>query len=105
MADGLNRRSFLRTMAALSALPLAGLAPTAGGSPNGHRGRGCGRRVVVLGAGVGGLAAAHRLVESGYDVTVLEAQERPGGARTDRARALPARRARRDGGCAGLREA
>ncbi|WP_405059095.1 FAD-dependent oxidoreductase [Kribbella sp. NBC_01505] len=35
--------------------------------------------VVVLGAGLAGLAAAHRLVRRGYDVTVLEASGRPGG--------------------------
>jgi len=36
-------------------------------------------RVVVVGAGVGGLAAALRLVAAGTDVTVLEARSAPGG--------------------------
>ena len=36
-------------------------------------------RVVVIGAGLGGLAAALRLQGQGYDVTVLEGRERPGG--------------------------
>jgi monoamine oxidase len=36
-------------------------------------------RVVVAGAGLAGLNAAYRLVHTGYDVTVLEAQERVGG--------------------------
>ncbi|MDO4887633.1 MAG: FAD-dependent oxidoreductase [Actinomycetaceae bacterium] len=36
-------------------------------------------RAVVVGAGVAGLAAAHRLVRDGYCVTVLEAGDRPGG--------------------------
>ncbi|MFF9040522.1 FAD-dependent oxidoreductase [Streptomyces sp. NPDC014892] len=36
-------------------------------------------RVAVLGAGIGGLTAAWQLLELGYDVTVLEAQERVGG--------------------------
>ncbi|MEU0285851.1 protoporphyrinogen oxidase [Streptomyces sp. NPDC006147] len=38
-----------------------------------------GRRAVVVGAGIAGLAAAHRLLEHGARVTVLEASERVGG--------------------------
>jgi len=36
-------------------------------------------RVVVIGAGLAGLSAAHQLMESGCDVTLLEAQTYPGG--------------------------
>jgi phytoene desaturase len=36
-------------------------------------------RAVVVGAGLGGLAAAVRLLEQGYDVTVVERREGPGG--------------------------
>lgn len=38
-----------------------------------------GRRVVVIGAGFSGLACAHELVSSGYDVTVIDARNRVGG--------------------------
>jgi phytoene desaturase len=38
-----------------------------------------GRRVVVIGSGFGGLAAAIRLAARGFDVTVLEQRDRPGG--------------------------
>lgn len=37
------------------------------------------RRVVVIGAGVGGLACALRLVNAGLEVTVVEAASTPGG--------------------------
>ena len=36
-------------------------------------------RVVIIGAGFGGLAAAVRLCASGHDVTVLEKRQQPGG--------------------------
>jgi monoamine oxidase len=42
--------------------------------PTGQR-----RRVVVLGAGIAGLVAAHELIGRGHDVVVLEAQHRVGG--------------------------
>ncbi|MDE2854106.1 MAG: phytoene desaturase family protein [Chloroflexota bacterium] len=35
--------------------------------------------VIIIGAGVGGLAAAIRLAQSGYDVTVVEKNRQPGG--------------------------
>ena len=37
------------------------------------------RKVVVLGAGLAGLSAGYELAKAGHDVTLLEAQERPGG--------------------------
>lgn len=36
-------------------------------------------RVVVIGAGIGGLVAAYELQQAGFDVTVLEARNRVGG--------------------------
>jgi monoamine oxidase len=63
-----SRRSFL----AASTLPL--LAPRAVA-----RAAGPDRRVVVVGAGLAGLSAATLLGEKGYDVTVVEARDRPGG--------------------------
>ncbi|MFH0174097.1 protoporphyrinogen oxidase [Streptomyces cacaoi] len=42
-------------------------------------GTGTGQHVVVIGAGIAGLAAAHRLLGRGARVTVLEASDRVGG--------------------------
>ena len=76
MPDSLDRRRFLQALAAVSAAPLASLANAPHAAAGGHGG---GRRVVVLGAGLAGLGAAYNLMRHGYDVTVLEAQDRPGG--------------------------
>ncbi|MGQ7747095.1 FAD-dependent oxidoreductase [Streptomyces sp. WC2508] len=46
---------------------------------NGLEGLKMPRKVVVVGAGLSGLAIAHELTQRGSDVTVLEASERPGG--------------------------
>jgi monoamine oxidase len=44
-----------------------------------------GRSVIIIGAGIAGLAAAKKLKEKGYGVIVLESQEKAGGRlRTDR---------------------
>ncbi|MBU0495112.1 MAG: phytoene desaturase [Chloroflexi bacterium] len=37
------------------------------------------KTVIIIGAGVGGIATAARLAQKGYDVTVLEKNDRPGG--------------------------
>jgi protoporphyrinogen oxidase len=37
------------------------------------------RKVIIVGAGIGGLAAAHWLGRRGYEVEILEASDRPGG--------------------------
>jgi len=61
--------SAIGLMAAPAQTPLAGVRPLGGAR----------RRVVILGAGIGGLTAALELDRAGYDVTVLEASFRPGG--------------------------
>ena len=40
------------------------------------------RRIVVIGAGIAGLAAAFRLQQAGANVLVLEATDPPGGRMT-----------------------
>jgi len=60
VAIGLSGCAGFRSRAAVAALPRR-------------------KTVIVIGAGLAGLAAAFELIEAGYDVTVLEASDRPGG--------------------------
>ncbi len=41
--------------------------------------KGTGKRIVVVGAGIGGMAAAARLAKDGYSVTVVERNDQAGG--------------------------
>jgi monoamine oxidase len=75
----LDRRTFLKASAAGGALAVGGSLLTPELAAADPRDRRTGRRVVVLGAGLAGLSAAYNLMRHGYDVIVLEAQERPGG--------------------------
>ena len=54
------------------------------------------KRVVVIGAGMGGLSASLKLALTGLDVTVIEGGERPGGKLREQhvggRRSIPGRR-------------
>ncbi len=64
------------TMQSLGLMPMAATLaePIAAAS-----GSGKGVKVVVAGGGIGGLVSAYELRKLGYDVTLLEARNRPGG--------------------------
>jgi len=71
--EKLSRREMLKGMMATAAtLMLSHEFPGRAQAANG-------RKVIVVGAGFAGLAAAFELTTAGYDVTVLEARDRLGG--------------------------
>ena len=86
---GITRRDFISRVgqaggyaAAFATMQSLGLMPMKGQRPVPipvEPGTGKGIKVAVLGAGIGGLVAAYELKRFGYDVTLLEARERPGG--------------------------
>lgn len=77
-ADDISRREFLRTTLAASGALLLGseLLSAADPAPPKHHPK---KKVLVIGAGLAGLACAHELHAAGHDVTVLEARPRLGG--------------------------
>ncbi len=86
---GVSRRDFLMRVgqvggygAAFASMQALGLMPMKGEQVTpiaAAPGSGKGVKVVVLGGGIGGLVSAYELKKVGYDVTLLEARERPGG--------------------------
>ena len=56
-----------------------GLLPAAPAHPFRLEGEGNGKEVLILGAGLAGMAAAYELGKLGYRCTILEARERAGG--------------------------
>jgi monoamine oxidase len=84
----LTRRTFIQRMAqiggysaAFATMQALGLMPIAEASllPQLPADFGKGKRVVILGAGIAGLVSAYELRKAGFDCTILEARNRPGG--------------------------
>ncbi|MGF1456909.1 MAG: flavin monoamine oxidase family protein [Alphaproteobacteria bacterium] len=87
--DRVTRRDLIRRVGqiagaggALTALQTLGFIPEVDafqGPPGAPAQLGHGKSVVVLGAGIAGLVAAYELKQSGFQVKIIEARERPGG--------------------------
>jgi len=86
---GLTRRRFLEGVGlaggsaalyeTMTALGLINLPEAWAGPPQLSAGSGYGKKVIILGAGIGGLTAAYELRRAGYQVQILELTERAGG--------------------------
>jgi monoamine oxidase len=88
--QNLTRRNFVKRVgqaggigAAYLAMQGLGLSPVMANEPASvvglKPGVGKGKKIIVLGAGMAGLAAAYELKKGGYDVVLLEARDRPTG--------------------------
>ncbi|TDD72819.1 flavin monoamine oxidase family protein [Actinomadura rubrisoli] len=83
--EGSSRRNFLGMAASATLLQvMTGVAPAhAESAPTGlftpSARKADGKTVAILGAGVSGMTAAIKLIQAGYAVTILEAQDRSGG--------------------------
>ncbi|HEU4795533.1 MAG TPA: FAD-dependent oxidoreductase, partial [Pyrinomonadaceae bacterium] len=86
---GLTRRRFLESVGlaggsaavyeTMTALGLINLPEAWAGPPQLASGTGAGKKVIILGAGIGGLTAAYELTKAGYTCQIIELTERPGG--------------------------
>ncbi len=83
-----TRRAFIQRMAQVGGYSAAfvtmqalGLLPAAEASmlPQFPTDFGKGKKVVILGGGIAGLVSAYELRKAGFDCTILEARDRPGG--------------------------
>jgi monoamine oxidase len=86
---GLTRRRFLEGVGlaggsaalyeTMTALGLINLPEAWAGPPQLPLGSGAGKKVVILGAGIGGLTAAYELRRAGYQCQIIELTDRAGG--------------------------
>ncbi|MCC9135968.1 flavin monoamine oxidase family protein [Pontibacter silvestris] len=81
---GISRRDFLSKASLIAgssypAMIALGLLKSAPAEAFNLEGKGTGKHVVILGAGLAGMAAAYELKKLGYKCTILEARDRSGG--------------------------
>lgn len=75
----ITRREFIREAGSALAFASGAVAGLGVTSASHSETDASSRQVLVLGAGLAGLAAAYELKKAGFEVTVLEARTRPGG--------------------------
>ncbi len=75
MSKIITRRDFLRASTAAA----AGMVITPARSLWNVTGNSSAEKVIIIGAGLGGVSCAYELQNAGIDITVLEARSRPGG--------------------------
>ena len=75
----MKRRDFLRGIAVSAATISTSSLNSSARYPRSLERSGRSKKVIVIGAGLAGLAAAYELSQAGHDVAVLEARMRPGG--------------------------
>jgi monoamine oxidase len=73
----MKRRDFLKSAAVVFAAQSLPAVHTFASQSEARRGTS--KKVIIIGAGLAGLAAAYELTKMGHDVSVLEARTRPGG--------------------------
>jgi len=64
---------------AMTALGLVAVPPAYAGPPRLPAGSGKGKKVIIVGSGIGGLVSAYELGKAGYDCMILEATAHVGG--------------------------
>ena len=89
MNTTMTKRRFLQSIGAVAgvgavyrtmeALGLSGIGTAHAATPELPVGSGAGKSIVILGAGISGMAAAWELSKAGYHCTILEATGRAGG--------------------------
>lgn len=77
----MTRRDFIQRTGTASYMTMLGfgLIPDATAKPLELQRNKSDKKIIILGAGLAGLSSAYELTKLGYDVTILEARNRPGG--------------------------
>ena len=79
MTSRVNRRRFLKQSLAVAGALVASPVKELTAAASQLKNRSSSKKVIILGAGLGGLSAGYELTQAGHDIDILEARSRPGG--------------------------